>query len=45
MIQVSIRMPDELGERLKAAYWASAKDHQLSYNAWLVKVLEKAVKK
>ncbi|MDP9192340.1 MAG: hypothetical protein M3P06_11635 [Acidobacteriota bacterium] len=42
---ISLRLPADLAERLKSAYWASADQHRLSYNAWLVKVLDKAVRK
>lgn len=41
--QLTVRVSDDLDERLRAQFWTTRADHRLSFNAWLVQLLSSAL--
>lgn len=41
--QLTLRVPDEVDEQLRATFWATRAEHRLSFNAWLTQLVQQAL--
>lgn len=44
-VAITIRLPHDQHEKLKAAYWRTAQKHRLSFNAWICELLAAGIAK